>query len=62
MTRVVMTDGRVFADVEIDGGGTAFVGPDAGRREVHGTLPDGSFFCEFEDDIANLDDVVGDDR
>lgn len=57
-----MKDGRVFEEVEVDGGGTAMVGPDKGRREVHGHYNDPgldgerTFFCEFEDEIDRAED------
>jgi hypothetical protein len=56
MTRIVMKDGRVFEDVTIDGGGAMVTGPMAGRRELHGTLPDGEFFCEYEDEIESQEE------
>jgi hypothetical protein len=56
MTKITMKDGRVFEDVRVDGGGAMVVGPNAGRRELHGTLPDGEFFCEFEDEIASQEE------
>lgn len=54
--RVEMKDGCVFPRVDLNGSGVNFFGPDAGRVELHGTLPDGSFFCEFEDAIKFIGD------